>query len=388
MNTNDAEKPMEVNSADVSAQSSKHNTADRIYYPELDGLRFIAFLLVFIHHHHLFTKIPCLSFLKTHGWIGVDLFFVLSAFLFTHLLIAEFHKTNTISFRKFYARRAFRIWPAYVVLITISIVSYVIANGLMSKSNDARIFGLCTFTDNIMSAMYGYNPVPYTAHLWTIAYEEQFYAVIPPIILWLVRATVRLKIVFLVVIVALLNIIRVIMIAHNVPHPAIWVLPVTHFESIVLGVVIGFGGFDSLLKKMSAAMVGLMGIFFFVGLCLLPKITITSYWLIVSYAAVGLSTSCVLLSVLNSDVLRGMLSHKVFVFLGKRSYGLYLYHTLGNGFASYLIARSEIVPSNALASFIYSFAFTVSMSIVSYRLIETPFLRMKRAFEVIMARPI
>ncbi len=62
-------------------------TQKGIYFPELDGLRFLAFLLVFVHHHPLFSKIPVLSYLHTNGWIGVDLFFALSAFLFTKLLV-------------------------------------------------------------------------------------------------------------------------------------------------------------------------------------------------------------------------------------------------------------------------------------------------------------
>lgn len=66
----------------------KEKDIDRIYFPELDGLRFFAFILVFIHHNSLFSHIPYLLVLRTNGWIGVDLFFVLSAFLFTKLLFS------------------------------------------------------------------------------------------------------------------------------------------------------------------------------------------------------------------------------------------------------------------------------------------------------------
>lgn len=105
----------------------------RIYFPELDGLRFFAFLLVFVHHHILLKKVPIFSILHTEGWVGVDLFFALSAFLFTKLLIAEYNKTKTISFRKFYIRRIFRIWPIYFLFIGFSVALYLSFYGTISN---------------------------------------------------------------------------------------------------------------------------------------------------------------------------------------------------------------------------------------------------------------
>ena len=79
---------------DTVGNASNPMVGQRIYFPELDGLRFFAFLLVFVHHHILFSKIPYLKILYTNGWIGVDLFFTLSAFLLTKLLKAEYDKNQ------------------------------------------------------------------------------------------------------------------------------------------------------------------------------------------------------------------------------------------------------------------------------------------------------
>lgn len=365
-----------------------NKNSERIYFPELDGLRFFAFLLVFIHHHILFSKIPSLSFLHTNGWIGVDLFFALSAFLFTKLLIAEFNKTKTISFKKFYMRRIFRIWPIYFLFIGFSVALYSFNYGSDWTNIGIRIIGFFTFSDNIMTAIYGYNPMPYVSHLWTITYEEQFYIFIPLIILLLVQSSSKKKIIFLTSIFILFNGIRIAMIANKVPHPAIWVLPITHFESIILGIVIGFGGLDFLQKKVKPLMIGLIGIFFFFLLCLLPNLTTISYWLILTYSFVGISTSLVLFSVLNNNYLKNIFSKELLIFLGKRSYGLYMYHFLGNGVAAWITEKVTIVPSSFFTSFIYSLAFTVSVSIISYKFIETPFLKLKKKFEVIISRPI
>lgn len=373
---------------EILKRSDKDDNKNRIYLPELDGLRFFAFLLVFIHHHSLFARIPYLSILHTNGWIGVDLFFALSAFLFTKLLIAECNKTKTISFKKFYMRRIFRIWPIYFLFIAFSVALYIFSTGSIVNNIGIRIIGLFTFSDNIMSALYGYNPMPYIAHLWTITFEEQFYILIPIIILLIVRSSVKTKLIFLVSVFVLFNLIRFALIANKVPHPAIWVLPITHFESIVLGIAIGFGGFDFLLKRIKPLLIGIIGVIFFVLLCYLPNLNNISYWLIVSYSFAGISTSMVLFSVSNSNYLKKVFSKDLFVFLGKRSYGLYMYHLLGNGVASYMIAKITLLPSNALASFIYSLSFTIIVSIISYKVIETPFLKLKKKFEVIISRPI
>ena len=369
-------------------KNDKDTITERIYFPELDGLRFFAFLSVFVFHQKLFAHIPYLSVLTGNGWMGVDLFFALSSFLFTKLLVAEFNKTKTISFKKFYMRRIFRIWPVYFLFIGFSVALQLYLTGSLEKSVVIRIIGLFAFSDNIISAIYGYNTMPYIGHLWTIAYEEQFYIFIPVIILLLVRSSFKKKLVCVIAVFILFNAARFVLIVNHVPHPAIWVLPVTHFESIVLGIVTGFGGLDFLLQRIKPLAVGLVGIFFFFLVCLLPHIDHISYWLIASYSFVGISTALMLFSVSNSNYLKKVFSKRLIVFLGKRSYGLYVYHTLGNGVAAYITAHISILPSNALASFIYSLSFTIIVSIISYRVVETPFLKLKKKFEVIISRPI
>lgn len=370
-------------------ENSKGKIEERIYFPELDGLRFLAFLLVFIHHQSLFSNVPYLSTLKEFGWVGVDLFFALSAFLFTKLLIAEYYKTHSISFKKFYLRRIFRIWPIYFVFIGFSLACFVLLrNGELSKNINLRLIGLFAFSDNIFTAIKGYNPLPWTSHLWTIAYEEQFYLFIPLVIWLLVRKSLKVKVTALISISLVFFGIRQAFILKNIPHPAIWVLPVTHFESIILGIVVGFGGFDFLLKRIKPMILGLVSILFLTIVCILPDVYVISSWLQVSYVCIGIFTSLALFSVLKSNILKALFSINVFVFLGKRSYGLYVYHLLGNGVASFIIKNISSIPSNSLAAFMYSLTFTIVASVVSYNVLEKPFLKLKKRFEVINSRPI
>jgi peptidoglycan/LPS O-acetylase OafA/YrhL len=343
---------------------------------------------VFIHHQTLFTHLQYINKLQSHAWIGVDLFFALSAFLFTKLLTTEYYKTEKISFKKFYLRRIFRIWPIYFVFIGFSMIWFFLHHGEFSKNIVIRIIGLLTFSDNIIASTSGLNPLPYASHLWTIAYEEQFYIFIPIIILLLVCSTYRTKIISLISIFIILTGIRHLLIINNIPFPAIWVLPISHFESIIFGIVIGFGGFDFLLIRIKPILLGFIGILFFFLVSILPNVWINSKWLHLTYLFAGLFSSLVLFSVLNSSFLKRVLSIGIFVFLGKRSYGLYVYHLFGNTVANIMIKKIPLLPSNLFASILYSISFTILISTLSYTLIESPFLKLKKKFEVIISRPI
>ena len=105
-------------------QQTSVASSGRFYVPQLDGLRFIAFLLVFAHHGQRLSNLlssgsigrSVLDFLERRGWFGVDLFLVLSAFLITSLLLIEYDRHRNISLRGFYMRRILRIWPLYYLM--------------------------------------------------------------------------------------------------------------------------------------------------------------------------------------------------------------------------------------------------------------------------------
>jgi peptidoglycan/LPS O-acetylase OafA/YrhL len=375
-------------SSDASFRSSGREKGS-FYFPELDGLRFFAFLLVFIHHTELFYMIPQLRFLHDFGWAGVDLFFALSAFLFTKLLLVELQVSGTISFTRFYMRRIFRIWPVYYLYVAISLLLFTIgAHNVLTGEAGLRLIGLLTFTDNIFSAISGYNPIPLVGHLWTIGYEEQFYIFIPLLISMLARFSVKSRLLFLAAASLVFFAVRAVMILYRVPHPAIWVLPVTHFESIALGMVIGFGGMDLLAGKIRPMLLFAAGVTFFCLMCLLPPIQTVSFLLFATYALTGLSTALVLQSVISSDRLKRILSTRALVYLGKRSYGLYVYHFFGIELANRVLAFLPEMPVPDAFSFALSMLFTVMMSIVSYRVVERPFLELKKRFEVVASRPV
>lgn len=165
----------------------------RRYFPNLNSLRFVAASLVIIHHvesgKHFFKldNLYQIDFFEIIGKLGVVLFFVLSGFLITSLLLQEYEEKNSISFKKFYMRRILRIWPLYYLIVLLGFYVYpylpffrdpyqdLYINVLESRSSN--IYYYLSIFANLGVVKHGL--VAYTSHVWSIATEEQFYLLWP-----------------------------------------------------------------------------------------------------------------------------------------------------------------------------------------------------------------
>src|SRR5688500_4199596 len=147
------------------------NVAAR-HVPELDGLRGIAIIAVLVHHQ-------LTSFSLKGGFLGVDLFFVLSGFLITGLLVSEFEKTGSISIRRFYMRRVLRLGPALALyLISCLLVAYY--TQLISVSRQLKLMAIALLYSSSWRMAFGWDPVlDTTVIIWSLSIEEQFYLVWP-----------------------------------------------------------------------------------------------------------------------------------------------------------------------------------------------------------------
>jgi peptidoglycan/LPS O-acetylase OafA/YrhL len=247
--------------------SSRCLDTSSLYYPALDSLRFVAFLLVLIHH----SRVPA-GRLYHYGWIGVDLFLCLSAFLFARLLSAEYQNTGRIHVGSFYLRRALRIWPLYFVFLSAALTYSVYAVG-WHEMTLVRLLGMLTFTDNLLCMAWAYNGlILYTGHLWSISYEEQFYFVVP----WALRVCHRLskaQIWYGLSAILLLGMaVRAFFIYYQVGHPAIYVCPLTHFEAVIGGLVLGLNLTDGFLRRAPSWAWLVLGVAALVVVTRLPKI--------------------------------------------------------------------------------------------------------------------
>lgn len=169
------------------------------HIPELDGIRGLAILLVVGFHVFwfpfslgVFKPIAdgsgfWLQKLLLSAWIGVDLFFVLSGFLITRLLLQA--KGESKAYRRFYGRRALRIFPPYFLLLALwPLLASLYPESLRHGDDFGARMGLWSYTSNWMIGFWGWDrlPMPLT-HSWTLSIEEQFYLIWPLLILTLDR---------------------------------------------------------------------------------------------------------------------------------------------------------------------------------------------------------
>lgn len=365
---------------------------EKFYFPELDGLRFLAFFVVFIHHGPAFPWIPGYENFRPFGWIGVDLFLCLSAFLFVHLLRMEWEKTGTINVWFFYLRRTLRIWPIYIIFGAVIFIT-IIARNAVNNLSLLRVYGLFTFTDNILSAYLGYSVLPWASHLWTISYEEQFYAFIPWFLRYMFRRSKQKQIITLLGILALGSAIRTLFIFLKIGHPAIWVLPITHFESILFGLAVGLGVFDTLFKRIPSlllAVAGVAGIYFST---MLPNVWTIDWSLMGLYPLVGLSVALLVYATLKAQhhPATAWLRWKPVAFLGKISYGLYLFHLATIDLVEKWVILNfpgKLPLMQSMLIFGIALAATILIASLSYILIEKPFLKVKSRFTIVQSRPI
>lgn len=144
---------------------------NKIYFPNLNGLRFFAALSVMLYH---FGGVETIN-----GHFGVILFFVLSGFLITYLLLEEKKQTNTISIRKFYFRRVLRIWPLYFFILLLATVVIYSTTGLDDNYYEALPYFLLFIPNWAFVINIG---IKYVVVLWSVGAEEQFYLLWPWVI--------------------------------------------------------------------------------------------------------------------------------------------------------------------------------------------------------------
>ncbi len=366
----------------------------RFYHPELDGLRFIAFLLVFIHNVPIITSNHLLNTLHEYGWIGVDLFFCLSGFLITKLLIIESQKFNEINIRNFYVRRILRIWPLYFLYTAIAIY-YILQIVGWDTTLFKHISGIATFTYNFVYLTLTYKTYAVLFHLWTISYEEQFYAIIPLILRASKNISKRNAWVYLITIIILGNCIRAFLIYFRVSHPVIYMLPFTHFEAMLGGIAIGFGLFDSFSSKTKGWILLLFGLISNAIVFFLPNTYEIGWSLMLTYPLVGIGMTLIILSILRNEnnSITKILRNKILVYLGKISFGLYTFHLLCISITDQFIRNILGVGLENQTTMNWFLIFaglitTIVISIASYILFETPFLKLRERFSSIKSRPI
>ena len=377
--------------------------ADRrsFYLPQLDGLRFLAYALVFISHYQwapdIIAKLPLgmnLIRLHRHGGIGVDLFLVLSAYLITALLLIEQESTGKVSLKDFYMRRALRIWPLYYCALVLFyfIVPFLQGTFMDSAHQDAlKDHGLAylAFLGNF-SVSGGVHPPLYTAHLWTVSLEEQFYLVWPLSFVVLSRSR-RGTIGFLFASILLSIGARTIAVLWEID--GVWTSFFTRLDPFAMGALLALYRHRKVGHAKWSNLKFLLGGFlvcFALGAARLGHQTPAITW---QYTMVAVGFTLVLdasVCLKNTGIMGRMLRSRLFVRLGKLSYGMYVYHmvviALVSGLGAYMGLNIER-PKGWFMIGTASFATTALAAHLSYEWLEKPFLRLKRRYTQVTSRP-
>ena len=153
----------------------------------LDHLRALAISLVFLYHYTIFQHPAWMNNSFIHfGWCGVDLFFVLSGFLISNQLIAAWQKRHEIPFREFYIKRIFRIFPPYFFVLLI----YIFIPAFHERETLAPLWKMFSFTQNYGQDIRRYGTF---SHAWSLCVEEQFYLLLPIILLCVLSSGMKKK---------------------------------------------------------------------------------------------------------------------------------------------------------------------------------------------------
>ena len=368
----------------MSLQPTDENRSGSFYRPELDALRFVAFLYVFISHafslapdHYISAGLspePALWLARAVavGGFGVGLFFVLSSYLITELLIREYNRTGKLDVRSFYIRRALRIWPLYFFFLIL--VYLVIPQSSAYALPGKFLLPMFLLVGNW--AVIAFNGMGYSVAgpLWSISVEEQFYLAWPLVI---ARVGVkRLKFVcFGAIIFA--NLARIVMEKKGLGFVAFLCNTISWLDAIAAGALIALflrGGVPR-LSQVQRILMFAGGFAVWVVPARFSRFLI--YPDIASYPIIVTGSVMMLLAVLGSR-----LTHPILVYLGRISYGLYVWHVLSLAIVALLFKKYS--PLHALSGF----ALTILISAVSYRWLEQPFLKLKKRFTHVASRPV
>ena len=190
----------------------KNSSAAKVYFENLNAIRFIAASFVIVAHIELFKKLFHLpNFFENEvvsiiGRLGVVLFFVLSGFLISYLLFVEKEVTKTISVKKFYIRRMLRIWPLYFLIIILAffVFPYIEVFKIPNQESASwyrmiyEFLLFCFLLPNLASSIRIFPFLPFASHTWSIGVEEQFYLIWPILIKKIKNRWVLMSLVILI----------------------------------------------------------------------------------------------------------------------------------------------------------------------------------------------
>ena len=366
----------------------------------LDSVRGLAVLLVIFFHvlkrAGYFTKKAFLLFLSQmtgFGWVGVDVFFTLSGFLITSILLRT--KGEEHYFKNFYMRRVLRIVPAYLIVL---ILVYAFAPDLGSEFESQKFQTLpvfLLFQQNWIAIFLDYPMTEYLWVTWSLAVEEQFY-LIWPFVVYRLRKDTLAKVVLGVIVVSFLSRIIGVIFFEQVGKASIYFFfyynSFNRFEELAIGallaILVTYDGWLDRIRKYSIP-VFLTFLSVFAILCLIaPLAPHPGYGVpltVGGYTSAALTTAGLIAAFVTypeTSLIRRVFQNKILIFYGKYSYSLYLFHM-----PAAVILLDLLWHTGERGWYMYilyavaSITVTTVIAFLSWHLIEKHMLNLKKYFE-------
>ena len=355
------------------------------FFPALEGLRGIAIIAVIIYHNFPYGD-------SLFGWLGVDLFFVLSGFLITSILFKSVNvDTPSAYFKKFYIRRALRIFPLYYLFLfafLFLLPALGIFNNEVSEYQEDKFWFIFygqnwLFTNNFPETSHCLN------HFWSLAVEEQYY-IFWPIIIILLRKPKSLLIFLIGFLIFLFAFRSFIWNAQYEDFNYTNFYTFTRFDGICIGSIIAILSIQKkefILRHTALIVTGLAAvnfIFYFANTSgKLPYL-----------AFIGYTTFAAMFGILvyelaygNTNWLKKIFSGNILRFLGRISYGLYMFHWPVHYFFRkplFIFFNDSLHISTVYNQILIAFittAVSIVFSLISYYFFEMKFLRLKENFQ-------
>lgn len=368
---------------------------NRVYFPNLDGIRFFAALMVIVHHIEQLRSGFGLKnnwdneIIRSLGMLGVILFFVLSGFLISYLFFKEQDHTNSIDIKKFYVRRILRIWPLYFFLVLISLfilpyLPFMQYPGAAQLDLETKFFKVLPlyiiFLPNLV--MVAINTIPFCSQTWSIGVEEQFYLIWPLLNKYFkskILISVMVIIVYLIIKYSLL--LKIIGNGQNSLLYQFWESMPIHFMAI--GSIFAYLSFFE--TKLAQTLKRILYNKFTQLITVIIIISLLAFNFKVMY--INLEVYAVLFGIIILNAASGtqnifLFNNALLRYLGKISYGLYMYHFICIVCVIKILMKLGY-ESNMPLLYFTVVASTILISGISYSTLENYFLKYKIKYSII-----
>jgi peptidoglycan/LPS O-acetylase OafA/YrhL len=338
--------------------------------PQLDAVRGLAVLLVLLHNTDRYPSLH-LRLISDNGWMGVDLFFVLSGFLITGILLDT--KQSEGYFRNFYARRCLRIWPLYYSLLLFMFVLVPLLRPseghAVFEARSSPWWAYPIFLQNFLI------PIPTMATgalgvTWSLAVEEQFYLVWPLVVRLCNGAQLRK------IAVAVICISPVLRFYSSLHQINIYSNTFCRLDGLMAGALLALvirSASFSPSKLLTRAWITLL---VSAPLALVIEMTFHARWIVFSLTALA-SVSFIYLSLFSTQKwLHALLTNRFLVYTGTISYGIYLLQKIPLD-----AAKTFHLDQHQYLALPITAAATFALAAISWNLLEKPMLKLKRFFE-------